>query len=278
MKSISNKDVAKTLVSSGTSGKLSKIFLDRYNSEIQTKVLHSIVSEILGNKRLPMLIIDKKPNNFKESFNARIAAFYGFSIFGKEYTFLLNEKNEIDYDLLNNFIKKNKNKKFLIFGFTSIIYSKLINELNKDINFSTFKNSILLHGGGWKKMEEIKVTNLIFKKELKKKFSISKIHNYYGMIEQTGSIFIECQCGFFVASKYSDIMIRGKDFKLLDIGKKGYIQLISLLPISYPGHNLLTEDIGEIVSDHRCNCNMLGKKFLVHGRIKEAEIRGCSDI
>ena len=60
-------------------------------------------------------------------------------------------------------------------------------------------------------------------------------------------------------------------------GKKGFIQLISLLPSSYPGHSILTEDLGEIVNNS-CECSSLGKKFKVHGRIKKAEIRGCSDI
>ena len=59
--------------------------------------------------------------------------------------------------------------------------------------------------------------------------------------------------------------------------KKGLIQLFSLLPTSYPGHNILTEDIGEIVGDNGCQCGLLGKQFLVHGRAEQSEIRGCSD-
>ena len=59
--------------------------------------------------------------------------------------------------------------------------------------------------------------------------------------------------------------------------KKGLIQLLSLLPTSYPGHNILTEDIGEIAKDSNCSCSILGKRFKIHGRVKNAEIRGCSD-
>ena len=47
--------------SSGTSGQeVSKIYLDKENAFLQTKVLTKIVSTVLGNKRLPMLIIDSK--------------------------------------------------------------------------------------------------------------------------------------------------------------------------------------------------------------------------
>ena len=54
--------------------------------------------------------------------------------------------------------------------------------------------------------------------------------------------------------------------------------MISLLPTSYPGHSIITEDIGETVDETNCKCGLGGKKFLVHGRVEKAEIRGCSDI
>ena len=107
---------------------------------------------------------------------------------------------------------------------------------------------------------------------------ISNIHNYYGLVEQTGSIFLECKCGYFVASNFSEVLIRGPNFELLKNKQRGFIQLISLLPTSYPGHSIITEDIGETVDETNCKCGLGGKKFLVHGRVEKAEIRGCSDI
>jgi len=56
------------------------------------------------------------------------------------------------------------------------------------------------------------------------------------------------------------------------------VQLLSLLPTSYPGHSILTEDIGEIVKDSKCKCYGHGTRFLIHGRLKNAELRGCSNI
>ena len=140
-----------------------------------------------------------------------------------------------------------------------------------------FRNGILLHGGGWKKMEKIKVSNKLFKEKLKSKFKLINIYNYYGLVEQTGSIFLECQkCSCFVTTIFSDIIIRDKNFNILKDGEKGLIQLFSLLPKSYPGHSILTEDIGEIVNND-CDCRNKGKRFKIHGRAKESEIRGCSD-
>ena len=83
------------------------------------------------------------------------------------------------------------------------------------------------------------------------KIKIKDIYNYYGLVEQTGSIFIECKkCGQLVTSVFSDIFIRDREFNIVKNGKKGLIQLFSLLPTSYPGHSILTEDIGEIVEDN----------------------------
>ena len=74
-------------------------------------------------------------------------------------------------------------------------------------------------------------------------------------------------------------MIRDKDFKILPPGKKGFIQLLSLLPTSYPGHIILTEDIGEIIEkSNKCKICKFNKKFIIHGRHEKSEIRGCSDV
>ena len=281
LKSIAKNTVTKKLVSSGTSGQeLSKIYLDKDNAANQVKVLGKIMSTVLGNKRLPMLFIDQNPSKQNRSvYNARSAAIFGFSIFGKKHSYLLNEENKIDYKLLNSFLAKYSNKKFLIFGFTSLIYENLIKKLSNKSAKLNFKNGILIHGGGWKKMEKFKINNSSFKKKLFEKINLTKVHNYYGLVEQAGSVFIESRkCGYFHTSIYSDIFIRDKKFNILQNGKKGLIQLISLLPTSYPGHNILTEDIGEVVGEDNCQCGLKGKYFLVHGRAKEAELRGCSDV
>ena len=281
LKSVPEKKIVKKLVSSGTSGQeLSKIYLDKKNANNQVRVLGKIMSTILGNERLPMLIIDQNPKILDRSvFNAKSTAIYGFSIFGINHCFLLDKENKIDYISLNNFLKKYGKDKFLIFGFTSLVYENLIKKLSVNLLKSNFQNGILIHGGGWKKMEKLNVNSSILKKKLIEKINLNKIYNYYGLVEQTGSIFIESKkCGYFHTSIFSDIFIRDKKFNVLKNKKKGLIQLMSLLPTSYPGHNILTEDIGEIIGEDNCKCGLKGKYFLVHGRIKEAEIRGCSDI
>lgn len=270
--------IVKVINSSGTSsGKPSKIFLDKKNSSDQINALKKIIQFHIGNERLPMIIIDKKSSIHNSgSFDAKKAAFFGFAIFAKDFFFLLNENGTINYEGLNKFLKKNKSK-FLIFGFTYQVFDCLFNKLNKKKLKKDFKHSILLHGGGWKKMENMKISNKDFKNLLFKKLKIKNFLNYYGLTEQTGSIFLECKCGYFVTSEFSDIIIRDEELNLINKPLKGLIQLMSLLPTSYPGHNILTQDIGEIVDKNKCSCKLNGKRFLVHGRAQKAELRGCSD-
>ena len=251
---------------------------DPSNDEILLviKLAGSLGSIISRNIKLIFLdLITRKLDRFQ--FGARIAAINGFSIFANDVFFLL-KNDQIDYKNLRKFLNKYENKKIFIFGFTFKIFETLINKYqNQGDNIINLKNSILIHGGGWKKMEHFKISNNEFKKSLKNKFKIKKIYNYYGLVEQTGSIFFECDCGFMIASNYSDVLIRNDNLEIVEDGEYGFIQLMSLLPTSYPGHNIITEDIGCIVKE-KCNCKINGKRFLIKGRVNNAEIRGCSDV
>ena len=277
LKSIKKDKVFKIMTSSGTSGKnLSKIFLDRKNAQNQIIVLSKLIETILGEKRLPMLIIDQNPKSASNIFSARIAAINGFSIFGTDYTFILNSKGKVDHTKLKSFLKKYSGKPFFIFGFTSLVY-RCFFELLKNDNYN-LDGGVLLHGGGWKKLEKKKINKFKFKKLLIEKFNFKEIYNYYGMVEQTGSIFLECKyCFHFVTSSYSKVLIRDKNFNILKNGEKGLLQLFSLLPTSYPGHNILTEDIGEIPKFNNCVCSKKGTRFKVYGRAVKSELKGCSD-
>ena len=134
----------------------------------------------------------------------------------------------------------------------------------------------MIHGGGWKKLNDESVSNERFKEVVAETSGIRSIHNYYGMVEQTGSIFMECEEGHLHASVFSDVFILDP-LTLRPSDKRGVIGCISLLPTSYPGHILLTEDEGEIHGIDDCPCGRKGAYFSVYGRLRGAEIRGCSD-
>ncbi len=278
--SIEKSDVFKTVTSSGTSGQaVSKIYLDKITAGNQQKTLAKIVSDYIGPKRIPMMIIDS-PSVItdRSKFSARGAGITGFSIFGSEKTYALNDDMSININAINAFLEKHRSEDILLYGFTFIIwqhfYSKLI-ELNAKVDLS---GGVLIHGGGWKKLNSEAVSQSEFKRRLNTAFGLLHVHDYYGMAEQAGCVCVECELGYLHASVYSDIITRHHiDFSPCDIGEAGIIQVVSILPESYPGHLLLTEDEGVILGEDNCLCGRKGKYFKINGRLKNAEIRGCSD-
>lgn len=278
--SIKQEEIAKTMTSSGTTGsKVSKIYLDKDTAANQTKVLTKIVSSYIGAKRLPMIIIDSSAViKNRNMFSARGAGILGFSIFGRDKIYALDENMNINFDELSAFLDKHKGEEILLFGFTFMIWQHFYKELKKLPKKLDLSKGTLIHGGGWKKLINESVDNDRFKKELKDVCNIQNVYSYYGMVEQTGSIYMECECGHLHSSIFSDIIIRNHiNFSKAKIGEEGIIEVVSLLPKSYPGHALLTEDLGVLIGEDDCPCGRLGKYFKVNGRIKNAEIRGCSD-
>ena len=280
LKSIPPEEVFKTMTSSGTTGQaVSKIYLDKHTASIQQKVLVKIVSEFIGSSRLPMLIIDSSSMiKNREMFSARGAGILGFSIFGSEKAYALNDNMELDLPVVEAFLNKHKGKRILIFGFTYIMWLHFYKQLMNHMYKLDLQNCILFHGGGWKKLESESVEKAGFKQRLTDICGLSDIHDYYGMVEQTGCIYAECEYGYLHASIFSDIITRRHiDFSTCSFGEAGIVQVVSTLAESYPGHSLLTEDEGVIIGEDDCACGRKGKYFHINGRLKMAEIRGCSD-
>lgn len=283
LKSVSTEDTVKVMTSSGTSGQaVSRIYLDRETAANQQKTMVKIVSDFTSSNRMPMIIIDC-PSVIKNRnmFSARGAGILGFSIFASKKIYALKDDMTLDIDAIKAFLEEHSGKKILLFGFTFMIWQHFYRELAKlkekgeTIDLS---NAVLIHGGGWKKLISEAVSEADFADRLREVCGLSDIHDYYGMVEQTGCIYMQCECGHLHASIFSDVIARrGADLSVCDIGEKGILQVVSTIPVSYPGHSLLTEDEGTILGEDDCPCGRKGKYFKIAGRLKNAELRGCSD-
>jgi hypothetical protein len=158
-----------------------------------------------------------------------------------------------------------------------MIFQYFLKALEETKRTCDLAHGFMIHGGGWKKLTDIAIDDTAFRKRLYSVSGLSNIHNYYGIVEQTGSVCMGCEHGYLHVSNFSDIIIRDAQFANLGIGKKGLVQMLSLIPHSYPGHSLLTEDEGTILGEDDCLCGRQGKYFQIHGRAAQAEMRGCSD-
>lgn len=280
LKSSEENNILEMNSSGTTMTRKSRIFVDSKTSTRQSIALGKIIEDFIGESRLPLLILDSEDIlKNRSEISARAAGILGFSRFAEKRVFALDDDLSLDLNKVMGFLLENKDRKTLVFGFSSIVWEKVLKELlAKDI-FLPPNKGILFHGGGWKRLtEKTRISKDDFKQMSKKCLGVSQVHDYYGMAEQTGSIFVECEYGYFHCSIFSEVIIR--DFVTLvplGFGEEGLIQVISLLPTSYPGHSILTEDVGLIIGEDDCGCGRYGKYFSVKGRVPRSEIRGCSD-
>lgn len=278
--SVDKDKIFKVMTSSGTSNqKSSKIYLDKENAILQQKVLLRLLGDFVGTKRLPMLVIDS-PSVIKNRrmFSARGATIMGLDFAARKMIFALNDDMTLNCQVVEDFLRQYGDEKFLIFGFTFMVWKHLFDEIEENnYNFDLSKG-FLLTGGGWKKLESDSVSRDFFKKRGESLCGLAHYVDHYSMAEQSGCIYAECEYGHLHASVYSDVIPRRpKDFSECEIGEEGILQVVSVLPHSYPGNSLLTEDVGKVLGVDDCPCGRKGKYIQIIGRIKNAEIRGCSD-
>ena len=276
--SVPEAEIFKTLTSSGTtSQQVSRIYLDRETAGLQTSALVSIMSSVLGPRRLPMLILDTTGIlKNRTQFSARAAGVLGMSSFGAHHFYALDEQMQLDVEGLKGFLSKHGGQPFLMFGFTFMVWQYFYQQV-RDLGLD-LSNGILIHSGGWKKLQEVAVSNEAFKRSLRDACGISRSYNFYGMVEQVGSVFLEGDDGFLYTPNFADVVVRDPvTWEEAPVGQVGVIQVLSALPRSYPGHSLLTEDLGIVHGVDSGKAGRRGKYFSVIGRVPKAELRGCSD-
>jgi|WetSurMetagenome_2_1015567.scaffolds.fasta_scaffold32253_2 phenylacetate-coenzyme A ligase PaaK-like adenylate-forming protein len=276
-------EIFRLLKSSGTTGGSQSIVpLNKRTSSNQTKALKSIMQSFMGPKRRRMLVIDHEGINAPNAeLTARGAGVRGLSLFSKGMHYLLRQEGS-DLSLNKDAIAaiSSRNDDAYIFGFTYIIWSEFYHRA-KDAGLRLeLPNSVIFHSGGWKKMEDRKVSREVFSSSIAEIFgtSPSKVHDFYGMAEQTGVIFVECEYGHKHVPDFAQVIIRDlRTLRPCGIGEGGLIQVSSPLADSYYSQAILTEDKGMLLGIDDCPCGRKGRYFQVSGRVARSEVRGCGD-
>jgi Acyl-protein synthetase, LuxE len=276
LRSIPPEEIFKTLTSSGTTGQqVSQIFLDRETARRQTVALGRIMTHILGPERLPVIDSNTLVRD-RRRFSARGAGVLGMVNFGRNHFYALDEQMNLDEGGLRLFLETFGRKPFLIFGFTFMVWQyflERIRGLGLDLSQGT-----LVHSGGWKNLLDRAVSNPEFRLAFEQAAQLKRIFNFYGMVEQIGSVYVEGEDGLLYPPNFADVIVRDPvSMRELPPGEPGVIQVLSTLPLSYPGHSILTEDLGVIHSVDASTCGRRGKAFSVLGRVPKSELRGCSD-
>jgi len=284
---ISSGEVKRTLTSSATTGQVpSRIVLDAATSRRMAKGALTIVRDFIGSSRRPYLVIDTPENLAAQNqIGARGAAIQALRSFATEIVCCLQPRQDgeprLDLDRLLSCASQWKNSDVLVYGFTSVIWTQFVQPLKRAGIKLELPNVCLLHSGGWKRLQQQAVTRDAFNIEVASVFGceISRIIDYYGMVENVGVIYPDCEYGNKHVPAFAEIIVRDP-LTLAPVaeGQKGLIQVCSVLPTSFPGFLLLTEDTAEMLSYDGCSCGRKGPSFRFAGRVPKAEMRGCGNL
>ena len=284
---VSSEEVKRTLTSSATTGQVpSRVVLDAATSRRMGKGALTIVRDFIGPVRRPYLVIDTPENLAGQSqIGARGAAIQALRSFATETVCCLNLAPEgdphLDLDRLLACAEQWNSGEVLVYGFTYVIWTQFVQPLKRAGIKLDLRNARVLHSGGWKRLHQEAVTREAFDAELALVLGCParNITDYYGMVENVGVIYPDCEHGNKHVPAFADVIVRDPlTLTPVAAGEKGLIQVCSVLPTSFPGFLLLTEDTAEMISYDSCSCGRKGPSFRFAGRVPKAEMRGCGNL
>ncbi len=281
------EEIKRTLTSSATTSQLpSRVALDLPTSRRMTKGIVTIVRDFIGPARRPYLVVDVPGYQGGGSeLGARGAAIQGLQPFASEvqYCLGLNGQGELilDPDKLRAFAKDRQDTEVLVYGFTYILWNHLVKPLLAEGACLNLPKVRILHSGGWKRLQEQAVEKKAFNQGLARVFGCSPecVIDFYGMVESVGVIFPDCPEGNKHSPAFGEVIVRNPlTLEPVAPGEHGIVQVCSVLPTSFPGHLLLTEDMARVMAYDGCPCGRRGVSFRFAGRIPKAEVRGCGNL
>jgi len=284
---VAASEIKRTLTSSATSGQTpSRVVLDAATARRMTKGVITIIRDFIGPARRPYLVIDLPENLAAQAeLGARGAAIQGQGSFATETVSCLcrNQLGDSDVDLekLLACIEKWKETEVLVYGFTYVIWTHLVQPLQRQGITLGMPNVHVLHSGGWKRLEQQAVTKDAFRRDLASVFGCSadRVIDYYGMVENVGVVYPDCERGNKHVPAFAEVIVRNAlTLAPVEAGQQGLVQVCSVLPTSFPGFLVLTDDMAEIIDYDGCPCGRRGTYFRFARRVPKVEIRGCGNL
>ena len=281
------KEIKRTLTSSATTGQVpSRVVLDGSTARRMTKGVVTIIRDFIGPARRPYLVIDI-PQNLTAQFElgVRGAAIQALGSFATDVECCLSRNPEgdagLDLEKLLDWAAKWKDAEVLAYGFTYVIWTHLVQPLQcKGIELG-LPNVRVLHSGGWKRLEDQAVTRDVFIRGVASVFgcSTNRVIDYYGMVENVGVVYPDCERGNKHVPAFAEVIMRNPlTLEPVEAGQQGLIQVCSVLPTSFPGFLVLTEDMAEIIGYDECPCGRRGTCFRFTRRVPKADARGCGNV
>jgi hypothetical protein len=284
---VGTEEIIRTLASSATTGQTpSRVALDAPTSRRMVKGVVAIASDFIGSSRRPYLVIDTAETLAGGGqLGARAAAIQGLRPFATEMLCCMNGdaagEPRIDESRLASFAAKWGAAEVLAYGFTYVIWQHFVKPLRERGIRLRMPNIRVLHSGGWKRLQDQAVTREAFAAGVAEVFGCAadRVLDFYGMVENVGVIYPDCEYGHKHAPAFAAVIVRDPlTLRPVEEGQQGLVQVCSVLPTSFPGFLVLSDDIAEVIRYDGCACGRRGISFRFVKRVPQAEIRGCGNI
>jgi len=281
------QDIVRTLASSATTGQTpSRVALDAPTSRRMIKGVVAITSDFIGSMRRPYLVIDTAETLAGSGqLGARAAAIAGLRPFATEMVCCLRGDGagepQIDESRLSGFAARWGAAEVLAYGFTYVIWQHFVKPLHERGIRLQMPNIRVLHSGGWKRLQDQAVTREVFAAGVAQVFGCAadRVLDFYGMVENVGVIYPDCAYGHKHVPAFAAVIVRDPlTLRPVEEGRQGLVQVCSVLPSSFPGFLVLTDDIAQVIRYDGCACGRRGISFRFVKRVPQAEIRGCGNI
>ncbi|MEW5950861.1 MAG: hypothetical protein GX447_05285 [Elusimicrobia bacterium] len=281
------KEMVLELKSSGTSGQVSRMQLDK-NSLLRVRRMAWNVFEGLGlcdlKNEYDYICLTYDPQIAKDVGTAWTDKLLtSFTKAGEIfYAFKWNEvKKEFYFDIesavekLNDLSKKLKPAR--IIGFPAFAL-KLTEEYKLKYGHypKISRSSFVITGGGWKTLSDEAVDKKIYRKILADNLGISaeNVRDLFGMVEH-GVPYVDCPLGNFHIPVYGKVISRHpSSLDPLKYGETGLLHLMTPYLTSYPSLSLLSSDWGAV--EEKCSCGIKGPILVLKGRAGVKKLKGCA--
>jgi phenylacetate-coenzyme A ligase PaaK-like adenylate-forming protein len=277
----------RVIASSSTTGQTpSLIAVDRTTAWRMSRTTSAIIGDFIGKQRRPILVADvPRANPAAINVGARDAAARGLMPFATESVHCLEPTNDgtliVDVDRLLAFFDRHAGESVLVYGLTTLLWFNFVQPL-KDAGITLDHADVhVLHSGGWKRLADRSVDKTAFSAGVASTFGTSsdRVIDFYGLVENLGIVYPDCSEGHKHAPMYGQVIVRDPvTTEPVTEGGKGFLQLCSIIPNSFPGHLLLTEDMASVPMYDGCPCGRPGIAFRFESRVPKAEVRGCGNI
>jgi hypothetical protein len=281
------ESIVRTLASSATTGQTpSRVPLDAPTSRRMVKGVVAIASDFIGLRRRPYLVIDT-PGTLAGAgeLGARAAAIHGLRPFATQMACCLSGagsgKPQIDEARLLDFAVKWGQAEVLAYGFTYVIWEHFVRPLRDRRIRLAMPNIRVLHSGGWKRLQDQAVTREAFTAGVAEVLGCAaeRVLDFYGTVENVGVIYPDCEYGHKHVPAFAAVIVRDPlTLRPVREGERGLLQVCSVLPTSFPGFLVLTDDIAEVIRYDGCACGRRGISFRFVKRVPQVEIRGCGNL